>query len=96
MKWSALILPVLNGVAWGGLSRLGWVVVEGVFAQHVAGYPNAGQISFYIVIPLVMVSVAMVPAVLLSQTRWAFWGNVWSAFTLVLLLPYLFFYTGGI
>jgi hypothetical protein len=96
MKWSSLILPALNGLAWGGLSWLGWGVMQGVFAQHVAGYPNAGQIFSYVVIPLMMVSVALVPAAFLSQTRWSFWGNVWSALALVLLLPYLFTYTGGV
>jgi uncharacterized protein involved in cysteine biosynthesis len=91
-----LILPTLNGLVWGGLSWMGWDLIRTVESQHVPGFPSSGQILFYIIIPLAMLSVALVPAAFLSQTRWAALGNVWSALTLFLLLPYLYHYGGGI
>ena len=95
MKFTTLILPAISGIVWGGLSWMGWAGVKGVQSQHVPGYPNLGQIQFYTVFPLVMLSVALVPAALLSQTKWAIIGNIWSVVTLLAVLPYLFFYTGG-
>ena len=96
MKMSSLILPAINALVWGGLSWMGWGGIKYIESQHAAGYPSSGQILFYQIIPLVMLSVALVPAALLGQTRWATFGNAWSAFTLFLLLPYLFYYGGGV
>ena len=96
MKLTALILIAVNGLVWGGLSRMGWNLVKNVESQHVPGYPNSGQILYYVIVPLVMLSVALVPAAFLSQSRWAALGNVWSAVTLILVLPFLFLYFGGI
>ena len=95
MKFSSLILPALNGIVWGGLAWMGWGGIKHVQSQHVPGYPNFGQIQFYVIFPLAMVSIALIPATLLSQTKWAVIGNIWSVVTLLAVFPYLFFYTGG-
>jgi hypothetical protein len=94
MKISALILPAINGVLWGSFAWFGHEGSRSVEAR--VGHSNLGQVEFYVVLPLVMLIVAMVPAVLLSQTKWSTIGNVWSIFTLVLLIPYLSGYSGGI
>ena len=95
MKRASLVLLVLNGFIWGWMSWEGWGGIRYVESQHAPGFPNSGQIFFYVVFPLVMLSLALVPAAALSQTRWAALGNAWSVFTLFLLLPYLFYYGGG-
>ena len=96
MKLPALILAAANGLIWGGLSWNGWGLIRNIESQHLRGYPKSGQILSYIIVPLVMLSVALVPTAFLSQSRWAVLGNVWSALALILLLPYLFLYFGGI
>ena len=95
MRISSLILPAINGVLWGGLIWAGSQAMNSVRSQHVPGYPNSGQIEYYVVAPIVMLCVAVLPAIIVSQTKWATFGNVWATLTLTLLVPYGCFYTGG-
>lgn len=60
------------------------------------GGVSLAQLQFYVIFPLLMLTVSLVPATLLSQTKWAFIGNIWSVLTLLTVLPFLFFYAGGI
>jgi hypothetical protein len=94
MSFRPLILPTVNGVVWGGLVFIGFGLETGV-EERVGGVALA-QLQYYVIFPLLMVSISMVPSVLLSQTKWSGWGSGWSAITLFLVLPYLLVYTGGI
>ena len=96
MKLAPLILTVINAVVWGGLSWMGRGGIAYIESQHAPGYPNLGQIQFYLAFPLLMLSVALVPAVLLSQTKWSVFGSLWSVLTLLAVIPYLFYYGGGV
>lgn len=96
MKKASLVLPAINGLVWGGLSWIGWDGIKYIESQHATGYPNSGQIGYYVTIPLVMLAVALVPAALLSQTRWSFVGNIWCSLTLIAVFPYLLPYGGGV
>jgi hypothetical protein len=94
MKIRPLILPAVNGIVWSGLVWMGFDGEKAVEARM--GGVSLGQFQFYVIFPLLMLSVALIPAALLSQTKWAFMGNIWSVLTLLCLLPYLFFYGGGV
>jgi hypothetical protein len=94
MKLTSLILPAINGIVWGGLFWMGFDGEKGVEARM--GGVRLGQLQFYVIFPLLMLSVALVPATVLSQTRWSPVGNIWSVLTLLAVFPYLFFHTGGI
>jgi hypothetical protein len=96
VKKAPLILMALNGLVWGGLSWMGWGAMKDVLAQHVVGAPNSGQIGYYLVFPLVMLTVSLLPGALLGQTRWSAVANGWCSLTLVAVFPYLLPYTGGI
>jgi len=96
MKKAALILPAINGLVWGGLSWMGWDGIKYIESQHAAGYPNSGQIGYYLAIPLVMLSVSLVPGAFLSQTKWSFVGSIWCGLTLIAVFPYLLPYAGGV
>ena len=87
MKKSTLILLVLNGLVWGGLVWIGFGGEKSVEAR--AGAVALGQVEYYVMIPLLMLSVSLVPAALLGQTKWFGWGNLWSATMLFLAFPYL-------
>jgi hypothetical protein len=93
MKLKPLIIPAINIIVWG------WLVWSGFdgekYVEARVGYASLGQIEWYVVYPAVMISVAVIPAALLSQTKWAYLGNIWSILALLSLIPYMFFYTGG-
>lgn len=57
---------ILTGVAvlaWVGLSLIGLSLLRGVVEQNVPGYPNSGQIQYYVTYPMVV-------AVLLIACAW--------------------------
>jgi hypothetical protein len=96
VKLLPLILPAINGIVWGGFAWMGWGGIKYIESQHAPGYPNSGQILLYAIFPLIMLSVSLVPATLLSQTKWTILGNIWSVLTLLPLFPYLLVYGGGV
>ena len=96
MKRAPLVLMVLNCLVRGGLSWIGWDGIKYVESQHIAGYPNAGQIGYYLVTPLLMLTASLLPGALLGQTKWSTAVSFWSALTLIAVLPYLLPYGGGV
>ena len=96
MKKAALILPVTNGLVWGGLSWMGWDGIQYIESQHAAGYPSSGQIGYYLTVPLITLILSLVPGILLSQTKWSWMGNIWCGLTLIAVFPYLLPYGGGV
>ncbi|WP_050425127.1 hypothetical protein [Bradyrhizobium tropiciagri] len=96
MKKTPLILMILNGLVWGGLSWVGWKLMTAKEAQHLAGYPNTDQIGYFFAAPLLMLTASLVPVALLGQTKWSTIANCWGFLTLFAVLPYLVPYTGGV
>jgi hypothetical protein len=94
VRFKPLILPALNALVWGGLV---WIGFSGeVFVENRLGHVNLGQAEFYVMFPLAMLAIALVPAVLVSQTRYSWLATAWSTVTLIAVLPYLFVYGGGV
>jgi hypothetical protein len=93
MKRAPLILMAVNGFAWGGLVWMGFDGEKGVESR--VGAVALGQVEYYIMFPLLMLSVSLVPTALLGQTKWSGWVNLWSSITLFLMFPYLVLYGGG-
>jgi len=100
MKFKTLILPAINVLLWSLLAWEGFSgenpidTHTGTTLDEVRFY--LFQDHFYVVLPLIMLSVSVIPAAPLSQTRWSRFGNIWSVLTLLAVLPYLFFYGGGV
>lgn len=95
MKTATYTLMALNAITWACLSWSGLDGMRAVRAQHVPGYPSHGQLEFYVVVPLVVLAVSITVPLLLSRTRWARVGVWVESAILLLLLPFGFFYTGG-
>jgi hypothetical protein len=87
------ILTGLNLLIWGGLV---WLGLELIRTQHLRGYANAGQFQHYVTIPSIMVFVSILPPLVLWRTRWSGIGTGWAIITLLLLLPYMLAYSGGV
>jgi hypothetical protein len=83
--------------AWTMMLLIGVSLIQGVTSQNVPGYPNAGQIKFYLLYPALVVAV-------LVACAWLFNGIWRRASTLALLsgasllaaLPYVMFFGGGV
>lgn len=94
MKFRPLILPTANALIWGFLV---WIGFDGEkYIEQRMGHVSLEQVMFYIAFPLAMLAIALVPSVLVSQTRYYQIGNVGSGLTLFAVLPYLFVYGGGV
>jgi hypothetical protein len=74
---------------------LGITLCVGVVRQEVSGYPNTGQLRFYILYPLVMTLLSACLAVFMKKLPKSLFIII-SFSLLALIPPYLFFYTGGI
>jgi hypothetical protein len=94
VKLTSLIFPAVNFFIWGFMAFIGFDGERSVEARM--GGVSLAQFQFYVVFPLIMLSIAVIPAAILSQTKWSMVGNIWSGMTLLVLVPYLFFYGGGI
>src|SRR5882757_3526965 len=92
MKLSTLILPAIAATLWGLLAWIFHGGLAGVEAR--VGHTKLAQVDFYLTFPLIMVIVAAVPSVLLSQTKWSSAGNMWSIF-MILALAFYFPQTGA-
>src|SRR5262249_37280406 len=90
------ILLGANILVWGGLVWMGVRAIRSVEAQHVPGYPNAGQIDYYVAFPVVMLVIATAPTLLFLIKRWAQLATAWPAFTLFAALLYRIPHTGGV
>jgi len=87
---------VLNFLVWGGLVLLGIDMLRGVSDQHVPGYPNSGQISYYVRAPVVMVVFTLGTYVFSLMRRPSRLPLAIEVLALLLFFPYVVRYSGGI
>ena len=90
------LLLLIGGLLWGALALMGWGGIQSIAAQHAPGYPNAGQIHYYVLIPLAASALSFA---LLGATWFGRFVGALSAAGLLLILlifPYLLPYTGGV
>jgi hypothetical protein len=96
MKISQYVLVGANVFFWGGFAWVSWGLMKAVEVQHVVGHPSLGQIQFYLIVPLVMVTVATVPPMVLWRTKWPWLGTVWAVCALIPIFPYACVSGGGV
>ncbi len=94
MRAANIVIGVISAL-WFALFVLGRDLIHGVYLQGYRTAPNAGQVDYYIIYPLVAV-------VLLLLAGWT--GNIWRKPVIALvpalligfaILPFLLGYTGG-
>ncbi|MBN8846843.1 MULTISPECIES: hypothetical protein [unclassified Sphingomonas] len=96
-------MTAINSIAAAALSLWGLLVIAGVEAyrsiasQHVAGYPNAGQIKLYLVMPISIFLLLLLTIVVANKFRRAAPALLLlSAASLFGLMPYLMVWGGGV
>jgi hypothetical protein len=93
----------LNLILWGWLTLVGVDLTEGVREQHVASYPTLGQRAYYVFLPLAFVTIAViVPLLIKLLESWtgirplSAIGTLILGVMLLLVMPYLVIYGGGV
>ena len=89
-------LTVINIVVWCGLTWIGIDLTDGVRNQQVVGYPNAGQIAYYIRLPIVLSVFAVAAHVISRFTCFERTALILQVLILIAVLPFLFGYGGGV
>lgn len=94
MRAANIVIGIIAAL-WFALFVMGRDLIHGVYLQGYRAAPNAGQVDYYIIYPLVAV-------VLLLFAGWI--GNIWRKPVIALvpalligfaILPFLLGYTGG-
>jgi hypothetical protein len=94
MKRISKTAIVLTAI-WSLFVLIGYQGIQGVIAQHAAGYPNAEQIRFYVVFPMAVTVFAALTGLSFWYGRLTILARMVQVLSLVVVFPYLYFYTGG-
>ena len=89
------VISFLSFVLWGALVYLGVIVSTNAARQGVPGYPNTGQVRFYLLFPLAMAFLAACLSIFATKIPKPLLIAL-SLAQLALIPLYLFFYTGGV
>jgi hypothetical protein len=94
--WSVRrILATIAGLPWAYLVWSGYDLCYGPRVREVLGYPNAGQVHLYIVVPLIGFLVSVALFALANKIRmWA--GAIVFCLQWLALIPVLGMWGGGV
>jgi hypothetical protein len=90
------IAAAVNAVVWFGLAWVGWGLLRGVETRHVAGYPNRGQLIYYLGFPMIMAASALALFAVARYTRFRAPALLTQVLVFFVLLPFLLGYGGGV
>jgi len=94
------VANVLAGLAvllWTALFFAGLDLAGGVADRHVLGYPNTGQLQYYVAVPgSAAIALLACAWVFNGLRRWPWILALVSSAALLALLPYLLIYGGGV
>jgi len=93
----ANITAAIAAMLWLLMLLGGHAGVGSVVGQHVLGYPNRGQIDYYIMVPCaVLLALGFTCWVCNALRRWPQFLVLAALASLLALCPYLLFYGGGV
>ena len=89
------IAASLTVLSWGLLTYIGATLISGVAHRHVPGYPNAGQWHYYVYFPVIMAIASVCLLLLARRLSVTLFVTIWIL-QLLLFIPFLFWYWGGV
>jgi hypothetical protein len=95
MKRSSYILMAINLIVWGYFVWSGLDDMRSMGAQNFYGYSSKEQFDYYVIFPVIMLVLSLALPIFLHRMRWHRLGMASQIATLLALLPYFPFYTGG-
>ena len=89
-------ITCINVLAWGTFVWIGRGLLANLTAQDISGFPNHDQSMYYIYVPAGMVLAALTAYAVASKRSMKGVALVAEIAFLIALLPFVFFYTGGV
>lgn len=86
---------MVSSTVWGGLAVVGVKIIMGARNQGIHGFPNQGQISYYIFLPVALTFLAIAAYLLAHRGRFIRSAFIVQLGVLLFVLPYMLFFTGG-
>jgi hypothetical protein len=96
LNTASVVLSAVSILVWAGMTWLGAHLIRGVVAQHVTGYPDPVQITYYIRVPAIMLGCAIVAGLAALCTTYTRTARTVQVLLLIALFPFLLPYTGGV
>ena len=90
------ILAGINVAVWGALVWVGWSLLAGITAQHVAGFPGRGQTLYYLWVPSAVTVTALAAFVVAKYRQLRLAAMVVEVALLLAVFPFLLAYGGGV
>jgi len=90
------IAALVNALAWLGLTWGGWGLLRGLEVQMIPGYPNHGQVMYYLYFPLAMGACALAVYAVARFSRFKKLALLIQALLFLFLFPFMLAYTGGV
>jgi len=93
---AANILAMIAALPWGVLLWMGIRLMQRIADRHVEGYPSDGQLAYHVGVPAVLLSLILLLGIICNfKTRRPELLGAASSLAIPLVLPFLFYYTGG-
>jgi hypothetical protein len=93
MTIKSFIVPIISGLLWLLTAYAG---VDGIIGIRERGAdPSTGTIIWFVAVPLVMLGLAIASILVPLRTKSATVANMWSLFSIFLILPWAFL-AGGV
>jgi len=89
-------VAAINVLLWGAFIWIGHRLLDASTARDVAGYPNAGQVMYYLYCPIAMVILALAAYGLSRFRKLWYIGLGIEVLLLFFFFPFLLRYTGGV
>jgi hypothetical protein len=88
-------LIIINIVVWGLLALNGVSGYQKIVAQHVEGFPNSGQITLYLTIPIIITLFSVIALLFIKKLN-IFMTFFFFSIILFSALPYIVISGGGV
>ena len=89
------IAAALTILLWAFFTYIGYDGIDGVIRQHAPGYPNVGQLHYYVHFPLAMLFLSVGLLLFARKMHAGLFIALW-VLQLVLFFPFFLGYTGGV
>jgi len=89
------VLAGINVLLWGAFIWIGRGLIHNLAGRAVPGYPNHGQMTYYVYFPMAMLTLALSAYAIGRVRKLRYVGLGVEVLVLVVFAPFFLGYTGG-